>query len=230
MTSLEDAVVARIKKAGETYEILVDAEQAYKYKAGDQVDLSDVLASEFVFKDAAKADKAAEENIQKFFQTTEITEIAKIILEKGEIQLTAEKKKQMLEAKRKQVVATIARNAINPQTKTPHPPERISKAMDEAKVHIELNKSAKEQVEAVMKAIRPIIPIKFETVQLAVKIPGMHAGKLYHMLREYGSVKKEEWKGENQYVVMEMPGGLQDEFYSQLNNRCHGEAEVKKID
>ena len=43
----------------------------------------------------------------------------------------------MQEEKRLMVIATITREAINPQTKLPHPARRIEIAMEEAKVRID---------------------------------------------------------------------------------------------
>lgn len=229
MINLDDAVIARLKKGGHNFEILVDPDLAYDYKSGEKPDLTDVLASEFVFKDSGKAEKASDEVMQETFQTLDHAQVAKIILEKGEVQLTSEKKKQMLENRRKQVVSIIARNALNPQTGTPHPPDRISRALEEAKFHVDLHKRAKEQVEPALKSIRPLIPIKIQTVQMAVKIPPEYAGKLYKTLHDFGEVKKEDWRDASQYVLIQIPGGMQDEFISAVSGQTHGEVEVKKV-
>ena len=71
----------------------------------------------------------------------------------------------MQEEKRLKVIATITREAINPQTKLPHPARRIEIAMEEAKVRIDPFKSVDEQVNTTLKAIRTKIPIRFEKVQ-----------------------------------------------------------------
>ena len=55
MVNLDEAVIARLKTHGETYELLVDPELAYAFKSGEDVKIDDVLASEFVFKDSGKA-------------------------------------------------------------------------------------------------------------------------------------------------------------------------------
>ena len=77
----------------------------------------------------------------------------------------------MIAEKRRQVITFIARNAVNPQTGLPHPPQRIEMAMDEARVNIDLYKSVDEQVKETMKALRPLLPIRFEEVRIAVRIP-----------------------------------------------------------
>lgn len=229
MVSLDDAVIASLKTHGHTFEIYVDPDLALSYKEGGVVDLKDVLAVEEVFKDAKAGDRASEEAMKKVFNTTDAKEAASTILKTGELHLTTDQKRRMLEARRKQVVSLIARNAINPQTKTPHPPARIESAMEEAKVHVTLERSASSQVEKILKEISPIIPIRFEKVQVAVKIPAEYTARLYNVLREYGEVKKEEWAGQEQYCLVEIPGGMQDEFYNALNSITHSEAKTKLV-
>ncbi|MBN2251916.1 MAG: ribosome assembly factor SBDS, partial [Candidatus Altiarchaeota archaeon] len=185
------------------------------------------LAVQEVFKDAGAGKKASEEVMEKVFETTEIGGIADRIITRGEIHLTAEQRKSMTEEKRKQIISLISRNSINPQTKAPNPPARIEAALTEARVTVDPFKSAKEQVDSAVKAIRPILPIKFETLQMVVKIPATYTGNSYKTLREYGEVKKEEWDKGDLISLMEIPAGLQDEFYSRLNSLTHGEVKIK---
>ncbi len=230
MVSLDKAVIARLKTHGENFEILVDPELALDYKRGKDIKLSEILAVETVFKDSSAADKASDESLKKIFGSTDVSVVADKILKKGELQLTTEQRKAMLEAKRKQIVAIIARNAINPQTGAPHPPARIEKAMEEARVHVDLSKTAEEQVDDVVKQIRPLLPIRFATVKIAVKIPQEYAGKIYSLFQEFGGAKQEEWAGSNLICMLEMPAGLQDTFYNKINNFTHGSAEIKIIE
>ncbi len=229
MTSLEDAVIVRLKTHGETYEIYVDPDPALEYKSGGDVRLEDVLAAEHVFKDAKKGEKASEEHLLELFKAEDMNGVYDEILRKGELHLTTEQRRKMMEDRWKQVAAVIARNAINPQTNTPHPINRIEAAMEEARVEILLSKSAREQVEKVLKALKPIIPIKFEKLEIAVKIPAEYAGKMYSTLREYGDVKKEDWVGGEQYVLIEIPAGMQDELFSRLNSMTHGDVKTKVV-
>ena len=198
MVSLDDAVIARLKTHGHYFEIYVDPDLALSYKEGEQVDLKNVLAVVEVFKDASAGDRASDEVMVKVFGSADVLKVADDILKNGELHLTTDQKKRMLDSRKKQVISIIARNAINPQTKTPHPPGRIESALEEAKFHVTLDRSAKEQVEKALKAIQPIIPIRFEKVQVAIKVSAAHAAKLYQILHEYGEIKKEEWSGSEQ--------------------------------
>ena len=144
--------------------------------------------------------------------------------------LTKEQRQHILEEKTKRIVTTIAHNAINPQTKTPHPPARIQKAMEEAKVHIDLTKSVDEQVNIVMKAIRPIIPIRFEEVNIAVRIPAEYATKSYGDIAKFGTLLKQEWQHDGAWIaVIRMPAGIQNDFYGLINRLTKGDAETKLL-
>ncbi|RAP52960.1 MAG: rRNA metabolism protein [Methanosphaera sp. rholeuAM130] len=231
MVNVDDAVIARLESYGERFEILVDAELAADYKRGQDIAIEDVLAVEEVFKDAHKADKASEEAMEKVFESTDALEVADKIIKKGNIQITANQKRKMQEEKTKQVIAQIAREAINPQTKLPHPPQRIQKAMEEAKVHIDPMKSVEEQIQPTVKAILTKIPIRIEKVKVAVKIPGTYAGKAYSTVSQYGKLEREEWMNDGSWIgLVEIPGGLQDEFYTALSGLTHGEVETKLVD
>jgi ribosome maturation protein SDO1 len=137
MVTLDDAVIARLKKGGKQFEVYVDSDAAFSMKRGEEIDMEKVLAVEDVFENASNGDRPAEKDIDNTFKTQDVFEIARQIILHGEIHLTTEQRKKILEDKKRQIISIIAANAINPQTKTPHPPARIEHAMDEAGVHID---------------------------------------------------------------------------------------------
>jgi ribosome maturation protein SDO1 len=230
MVRLDDAVPARLKTHGTTFEVLVDPDGALALKRGERVNLEDILAVEDIFENASRGDRSPEEDLQKAFGTLEVLPIAEIIIKKGDISLTAEQRKQFIENKRRQVIEVIARNAINPQTKTPHPPGRIEQAMTEARVNIDPTKSIDELVKIAMKAIRPLIPIRFEEVEVAVKIPSAYAPKAYGEVAAYGKLIREAWQNDGSWIgVVQIPAGMQNEFYALINRLTKGEAETKLL-
>jgi ribosome maturation protein SDO1 len=230
MVTLEEAVTARLKTHGAVFEVLVDPEGAMSFRQGDKVEVEKILAAEDVFENASRGDRSSEEDLLGAFETTDVLEIASKIIKKGEIQLTAEQRKRIIENKRRQVVHLIAMNAINPQTGTPHPPARIERAMEEAHVHVDPTKSVEEMVNITMKAIRPLIPIRFEEVDVAVKIPPAYAPKAYGEVATFGKLQREQWQNDGSWIgVVRIPAGLQNEFYSLVNRLSKGDAETKLL-
>jgi ribosome maturation protein SDO1 len=228
VVSLDDAVIARLESHGSSFEILVDPDLALDFRKGKEVEISEILASEEIFKDSKKGDRASPENIKEVLGSDNVFEAAKTIIRKGELQLTTQQRKKLQEDRRKQVIAIIARNAINPQTKLPHPPSRIELAMEEARVRIDLFKPAEEQVPDVLKVLRPLIPIKFEKKEVAVKVPAQYAGRAAGEVKHYGEIKKEEWQKDGSWIcVIELPAGIVEEFFDKLNQTTHGDVETK---
>ncbi len=228
MVSLDDAVIARLESRGSSFEILVDPDLALEFKKGDEVDIREVLATEEIFKDSKKGERASPEHVKEVLGTADPLEAAKIIIRKGELQLTTQQRRTLLEDRRRQVINIIARNAINPQSGLPHPPARIERAMDEARVRVDLFKPAEEQVPGVLKVLRPLLPIKFEKKEVAVKVPPQFAGRASAAVKSYGKIKKEEWQKDGSWIcVIEIPAGIVEEFFDQLNQITHGDLETK---
>ena len=232
MVNIDDAIIARLEYYGELFEILVDPDLAADFRNPDKdsIDIEDVLAVEEIFKDSKKGDKASEDSMNKVFQTTDTLDVATTILKKGHIQLTAKQKRDMQEEKRRMVINKIARESINPQNGLPHPVKRIENAMDEAKVKIDPFKSLDEQVKIALKAIKVQIPIRFEKVRMAVRLPGNVAGNAYSGISHFGEIINEEWQQDGSWIaIIEMAGGLQDQFNLKMNELSGGEAETKLI-
>jgi ribosome maturation protein SDO1 len=230
MVDLDKAIIARLESHGETFEILLDPVVVDLIKRGNKVDLTEYMAVEDVFKNASKGTRPAEEKIEEVFGTSDISEIAKNIIEKGEIQITAEQRKEMLEAKKNQVITYISTNAINPQTKLPHPPLRIQLALEEAKFHVDPFKPLDKEVEEAMKLLRPLLPIRFENSKIAIKLKGDDYGRCYDEIIHYGIIDREEWTPDGSWVgSMEIPAGLVPELTDKLKHRTKGAASVKLI-
>lgn len=227
MTSLDKSILAHMDVKGQRFEIVVDPDLAYMYKTGRKKELNNVLVVEEVFENFRKGERHKSGDLQKAFGTTDVFEIAKIIFEKGELQLTTDQKRKMTEEKRKQIIALIAREAIDPRTQAPIPVIRLENALEEVRLSIDPFKSAESQVEDVVAVLRPILPIKFERVKIAVRIPAEYASRAYGTVKMFNMIK-EEWGSNGSFLcVVEIPAGMQGDFYDKVNKACAGQAETK---
>jgi ribosome maturation protein SDO1 len=232
MISLDEAVTARLESHGERFECLIDPDAALAIKRGEfEGDLEDVIAAEDVFEDAARGDRPAEDDLEEVFGTTDPLEIIPQIVKDGEIQITAEQRREMQEQKRKQLINRITRNAVNPQMDdAPHPPERIERALEEAGFTVDPMEPVENQVDEALDALRPVIPIRFEEITVAVRVPPDHAGSAQAKIRQFGDLEREEWQGDGSWVgVITFPAGLQNEFYDTVNEHTSGEAETQVV-
>ena len=232
MISLDEAVTARLESHGARFEVLVDPDAALAIKRGEfEGDLEDVIAAEDVFDNASTGDRPAENDLEEVFDTTDPLEIIPEVIRQGEIQITAEQRREMQEQKRRELITTISRNAINPQMDdAPHPPERIENALEEAGFTVDPMEPASEQVDDALDELRPIIPIRFEEVTVAVQLPAEYAGSAQAKVRQYGDLEREEWQPDGSWIgVVTFPAGLQNDFYDVVNEHTSGEAETQIV-
>jgi len=228
MVTVDQAIIARLKMHGQNFEILVDCNNALALREGKDIDLRDVLAAMQVFSDAKKGLAASENAMKQIFGTSEAGDVARQIIQKGEIQLTQEYREKLRGEKRKQIIGMIHRNGVDPKTHLPHPPQRIENAFEEAKFHVDEFRSVQEQVQEALKKLRPILPIKFEVKEIAIKIPPEYAPKCYAPVKQFGTILREEWQSNGYWVaVVELPGGMENDLYDKLNKICHGNVESK---
>lgn len=228
MVSLDEAVIARLKKGEEHFEVLVDPYAAADLIDGKEIDIIQNLAIDAIFKDSKKGTHASEESLQKNFGTSNITEISKKIILKGDIQLTTEQRHKMQKNKRNRIVETIVKNAMDPKTKAPHPRQRIELAMEQAGVHVDPFKPVSEQVKTIIEILRPIIPISMENVRISVKIPAEHIGKAYGTIRGFGVLEREDWQSDGSWIgIIKLPAGMQTDFYDKLNDITKGNISTK---
>jgi len=233
MISLDEAVTARLESHGERFEVLVDPDAALAIKRGEfEGDLEDVIAAEDVFEDASRGDRPPENALEEVFGTTEPLEIIPEVIERGEIQITAEQRREMQARKHKQLVNRIARNAVNPQMDdAPHPPERIESALEETDFRIDPMEPVENQVEDALDALRPVIPIRFDTITVAANLPPEYAGSGQAKLRAFGDLQREEWQPDGSWIgVIEFPAGMQNDFYELVNEVSSGEGETQIIE
>src|SRR3989338_3041618 len=136
MVAVDEAVIARLKADNQHFEVLVDCEGAIALREGKSVDIKDVLAAMRIFSDAKKGLEAPQHVMEQIFKTADTEEVARQIITKGEIQITAEHRNRIREIKKRQIINLIHRNGVDPVTHAPHPITRIENAIEEVKFHV----------------------------------------------------------------------------------------------
>ena len=228
MVSLDDAVLARLEKGGKRYEALVDPDLVEQWKEdGSTIELDDFMAMDEIFHDARAGERPTEEALMNTFQTLDVEAILNIILEKGSIQLTTTQRKARVENMRQQIIHHIHSQAIDPKSKSPHPRTRIELALDESKYSVDPFKRLEDQVKDAIAKLKPLIPLSFESVRLAFRIPGSAYGGVSQLLRPYQ--KKEQWLENGDWAcIVELPAGMKGDIIGQVLKRAN-DAEVKEL-
>ncbi|MEM1688316.1 MAG: ribosome assembly factor SBDS [Candidatus Anstonellales archaeon] len=226
---LNKAIIGRIVIGGEHFEVLLDPDKTYAYLEGTKKDLNNILVVEEVYKNFKKGERQSPTNIKKAFGTDDIQIILKTILEKGEVQLTTEQRRKMVEKKRKQIIDFLAKNCIDGQTNLPIPPLRIENAMNNIKYNIDPFKPVEQQAKEILEQLRKILPIKMASVIIEIRVPADVAYKVYGYIKSLNPLKLEELNDGSIVAHVELLAGLQGEFYDRLNKLSGGKVESKLL-
>lgn len=221
---------ARIKKQGKNFEVVVDPQAAAEFREGKLLDVKDVLKDIHVYTDVNKGLRCKDEELRSAFGTDDALEVAKEIIIKGDVPLTAEQRSAKREQKKREIISLIRKYGVDPRTNAPHPETRIENALTEAKVKIDDYKPADQQVKEILPKLQPIIPIKFATKRIEVNIPAQYAQQSYATVKRFGAITKEQWLQDGAWSVqVQVPAGLEADFYDELNKITRGTVETKVI-
>ena len=218
-------VTARAKVKGKHFEIEVDLDEALKVKSG-KGDITKALEFPRIFTDMKKGNVAKESDLVECFGTKEPYEIAKKIIISGEIQKTQEFRDSEKDAKIKRVIDILLKNAVD-QNGRPYTEERIKRAVEEAHYSFD-SRAPEQQLNDVVSKLQTIIQIKIETKRIKLTIPAQYTGQIYGLLKDYK--ESEEWLANGSLqAVLNIPAGMQLDFYDKLNNITHGAVQSEEL-
>ncbi|MAM42094.1 MAG: ribosome assembly factor SBDS [Thaumarchaeota archaeon] len=221
----------RLTVSGERFEILVDPDNALKFKQGEITDHNKAIAFDEIYEDANKGTRISENKLKKHIKTTNIQEALKIILEKGELLLNTQQRKQKIEEKRNKIIGIITRNYVDPKTKIPHPPQRIELALQEARVSIDPIKNADEQINIIIDELRKIIPMKSENHKLKINIPAQFAPQSIGLLKKLSEIESETWQTDGSLTsVVNVTPGSKITLIDKLNSLTKGNIIAEEIE
>lgn len=218
--------IARLRSGKLIFETMVDLDNAMKLKKGEDVDINDVIRDTAVYTELKKGLHAGQDDLKKVFKTTEFASVVEQIVRKGDIEVTQEFRDEALEAKQKQVVDFLVKNAVDSNGR-PFTPDMLESSMKEAGVKID-NQPVDRQISGIVEDLKKVLAIKIETKKVKITIPAQYTGQIYGLINEYK--EKEDWQNDGSLiVVVNLPVGLQMDFYDKLNAVTHGAAVSEEV-
>ena len=228
---MPDAKVTVVKWVveGNKFEILVKPDFALDYRMGKRSDLTNVFVSDEVYSDASKGSRASTDKLLKYFKTGDLVEVARQILLNGELSLTTEQRRKMVEEKKRQIIDYISKSFVDPKTHLPHPPLRIQSAMEDVRISIDPFKTVEEQAKSTIEALRKVLPLKSEILKLTVIIPSSHSAQGYSAMKSIGNFKSDEWIPDGSLkVTMEVNAGMKGRIIEKIGSATRGTAQIKE--
>jgi ribosome maturation protein SDO1 len=206
---------------------LVKPDPALEYKLGKKVDISNIMISDEIYSDANKGTRSSSEKLMKAFKTTDQFEIAKQIMEKGDLNMNTDQRRKMVEEKKRQIVEYINKNFVDPKTHLPHPISRINAVIDDSRVGIDPFRRLEDQIKYIIEPLRKLLPLKSEILELTVTVPAQFSGQSFSVFKSIGDIKSEQWLSDGSLqVVLNLNAGLKSSFLDRIGTATKGSAQV----
>lgn len=219
--------IVRYSAGNDKFEILVKPDPALEYKLGKKMDISNIMISDEIYSDANKGTRCSSEKLMKHFKTTDQLEIAKQIMDKGDLNLNTDQRRKMIEEKKRQIVEYINKNFVDPTSHMPHPISRINAVLDEARVAIDPFKRLDDQLKNIIEPLRKIIPLKSEILELTVTVPSQFSGQSFSVFKTIGEIKSEQWLSDGSLqVILSINAGMKSSFLDRIGTATKGSAQV----
>jgi ribosome maturation protein SDO1 len=219
--------IVRLSAGNEKFEILVKPDPALEYKLGKKVDISNIMISDEIYSDANKGTRSSSEKLMKAFKTTDQFEIAKQIMEKGDLNMNTDQRRKVVEEKKRQIVEYINKNFVDPKTHLPHPISRINAVIDDSRVGIDPFRRLEDQIKYIIEPLRKLLPLKSEILELTVTVPAQFSGQSFSVFKSIGDIKSEQWLSDGSLqVVLNLNAGLKSSFLDRIGTATKGSAQV----
>ena len=172
---LTNVAVVRMNYHGKRFEVACYRNKILNYRQRIETDLSEVLQTDRVFTNVSKGLFAPSKDLQKAFKTTDQEEVCRIILDKGQIQVSDMERSATLENTAKEIANYISTKCVHPVSNRPYTTNQIRDAMKKAEISVQPTsaRSVKQQFLDCVKILqkKKVLDICRAKMELAFVLP-----------------------------------------------------------
>jgi len=201
---LTNVSIVRLKKGGKRFEIACYKNKVQEWRTGVETDLDEVLQINNVFTNVSKGQVANSLDLSGAFDKTDVNEIVKEILKKGELQVGEKERAQDLENLWKDIANQVAEKCVDPTSQLPYPVGMIEKGMTEAGFSVKIGKSAKSQVLECIKLLqtKSTLPIQRSRMRVRITMPAKDGQLLKEKILESAEKVEENEFGDKDWLLI----------------------------
>lgn len=119
------------------------------------------------------------------FKTDDQLKCCQIIVEKGDLEVSSQERRDAIQKKKLEVVNYIHKYYIDPKTKKPHPVIRIENALTEIKAKYDPDVSTEKQSHDLADKIIKILPIKKSSMSGVIKVGHQYVGSVSGIIKKF---------------------------------------------
>jgi ribosome maturation protein SDO1 len=132
--------------------------------------VNEVLQIDKIYNNAIKGDMAKKEDLESVFPNMSYEEIVKLILDKGEIQISEKERNLNFQNTKNNIASIVVEKTYNKDNGMPFPQNVILEVLDNINFQIKDNEDAKKQALKAIKLIsdKNILPIERKLMQIFI--------------------------------------------------------------
>jgi len=205
---LTNVAVVRMKRCGKRFEVACYKNKVLNWRNKTEKDIDEVLQTQTVFVNVSKGQVAKRDDLLAAFGTEDQLEICKMILEKGDLQVSDKERQVTSESSFLEVANLIASMCVNPDTQRPYSLATIEASLHDAHFSLKSNRSAKQQALEMIPKLRESLKIDRAKMRIRVSVAAKSAKMLHTKLKGYfDTIENEDWdKGDLEMVGLIEPG------------------------
>jgi len=191
---LTNVAVVKHRSHGKRFEVACFKNKVLNWRAGTESNLDEVVQSRTIFQNVSKGQLAKHEDIVAVFGTADVDVICRIILEKGEIQVSEKERQVVQDAIFRDVCTFASERCINGKTGLPLTVSMVHGALKDAGFSIKIGESAKRQALKAIDLLCKEMPELVVRSQMRIRISSTksQSGILKKFLIETCSAEIEE--------------------------------------
>lgn len=213
--------LVRYKHGKKTYEVVTKPGAVRKYRDG-KLGWDNVLMVDAVFTNYKKGNVVREKELKAVFGTTDQLQAAKIIVDKGDAQVSASERKKDYNEHKKAVIGYIHRTYIN-EKGLPHPLSRLEGIVEESKVRLDPSKHVVKQAEEIVTKMRGVLIFKKSVMEYTLFLERKYVKKCEPIVHKNCDVQKTTDDSTGRTWALSIPHCNFDRLCTELTNITDGD-------
>lgn len=222
---LTNVAIVRMKKGGKRFEIACYPNKVTSWRNKIETDIDEVLQTQKVFTNVSKGEFAKMADLKKIFDNDNEAEICKLILTKGELQVSEKERSANLDEMFRDIATIVSDMCVQPETKRPYPVTIIEKSMKSIHFSVKPSKNTKQQALEVIKQLKETETLEIQRahMKLRILVPAKEGKKVREKIRKLAlEVEADNFDDELEMVILVDPG-----VYREVNDLVSAETRGK---
>jgi len=206
---LTNVAIVRLKKGGKRFEIACYPNKVTSWRSKIETDIDEVLQTQKVFTNVSKGEFAKTADLKKIFDIDNELDICKLILSKGELQVSEKERSAKLSESFRDIATIVADMCVHPDTKRPHPVTMIEKSMKAMHFSVKPSKNTKQQALEVIKQLKETNTLQIQRahMKLMITVPAKDGKRLRESIRKLAlEVEDDRFDGDLEMIILVDPG------------------------